>query len=715
MYIKSIRLTNFQSYYGSDNKLVFEEGLNIVVGSINKGKSKLFDAFYWVLFNEIFITGADWINTNNLPVKSSFINDKAKYLANNGDILEVGVEIVLCHNDNDEVTEFRISRSVTATRLNVLFNWYDAQAWEVSNPRVEITYQKNHNTKIIDTFDDFEEKVHELFPKEIRNYVWFQGEALDKLIDFSNKSTFEQAIKYISYYPRYEKLSEIVKQTVSIIDKEKNKKIKNAATDKQAYEEDFNQLTLRKSELQKLDNELQEWKIKEEKALLMKQEVNSKMLDLKEFPPLQADLHKYQSELDAVVAKIDSAVDKQKDQFQKVWILNGIDQLVKDSKKVMHHYEEEKHTDEKYALPADVPAKVFLQKMLSEGKCLVCGSDASPGTDTYEHICNRIELQAQHFQKMQDNNNLDASVQQLLTFPDEVLDSISDVESQMVLLEEEMDKHLEKRGKIEHQLNDVKSQIDFLMHKHNITLADAVDESEQHWNRMSAISDNLSEVKARIAKIEQSKIDKKYAIDGLQAKIDSISLKNDVHIPEKVQSDLAAYMQSIVSNVKERAKSNLVGSIESKANEYYSSITKHNRAVDGKISIDPLTYKITRTEDDIYVASNPNMGNFTLMKMCIINAMLSLNEQFTGTRYPFIADAPTSNLDADTTIAYIKSLSGSFGQSIIITKDIEKARLHEIKNDSSVRTIHLLETHSDDPSASKYKQHEAFTKVKRAK
>lgn len=60
MHVKSIRLSNFQSYFGDDNSLEFAEGLNVVVGSINKGKSKLFDAFYWVLFGEIFITGNSW-------------------------------------------------------------------------------------------------------------------------------------------------------------------------------------------------------------------------------------------------------------------------------------------------------------------------------------------------------------------------------------------------------------------------------------------------------------------------------------------------------------------------------------------------------------------------------------------------------------------------------------------------------------------------------
>ena len=44
MLIKSIKLKNFQCYFGDEHEINFTTGLNIITGSIASGKSKLFDA-----------------------------------------------------------------------------------------------------------------------------------------------------------------------------------------------------------------------------------------------------------------------------------------------------------------------------------------------------------------------------------------------------------------------------------------------------------------------------------------------------------------------------------------------------------------------------------------------------------------------------------------------------------------------------------------------
>jgi len=48
MKIHSISLTNFLCYYGSNNIITFEDGLNLILGANGYGKTKLYDAFQWV-------------------------------------------------------------------------------------------------------------------------------------------------------------------------------------------------------------------------------------------------------------------------------------------------------------------------------------------------------------------------------------------------------------------------------------------------------------------------------------------------------------------------------------------------------------------------------------------------------------------------------------------------------------------------------------------
>ena len=72
MIIKNITIENFQSYYESQT-MEFSKGLNLIIGNGGKGKSKLFNAFYWVLFGKIYITGIGWCTTDNLPQSGKFL------------------------------------------------------------------------------------------------------------------------------------------------------------------------------------------------------------------------------------------------------------------------------------------------------------------------------------------------------------------------------------------------------------------------------------------------------------------------------------------------------------------------------------------------------------------------------------------------------------------------------------------------------------------
>ena len=88
MIIKNITIENFQSYYKSQT-MNFSNGLNLVIGNGGKGKSKLFNAFYWILFGKIYITGIGWCRTDNLPQSAKFtmkrhefINKRALFKAN---------------------------------------------------------------------------------------------------------------------------------------------------------------------------------------------------------------------------------------------------------------------------------------------------------------------------------------------------------------------------------------------------------------------------------------------------------------------------------------------------------------------------------------------------------------------------------------------------------------------------------------------------------
>ena len=119
MIIKNITIENFQSYYESQT-MEFSNGLNLIIGNGGKGKSKLFNAFYWVLFGKIYITGIGWCTTDNLPQSAKFamqryefINKRALFNAQINDKITASVQIEI---EDDKGIDYIIERSVRALR-----------------------------------------------------------------------------------------------------------------------------------------------------------------------------------------------------------------------------------------------------------------------------------------------------------------------------------------------------------------------------------------------------------------------------------------------------------------------------------------------------------------------------------------------------------------------------------------------------------------------
>ena len=185
MLINNLTIHNFQSYY-DNTSIDFSKGLNLIIGNGGKGKSKLFNAFYWVLFGDIYITDLGWCATNGLPYsakmtmqKHEFINKKALYDCQVGSSVVCQVTLEL---EDDKHNFYTIERTVKATRQDAS-NWEKAPAWEVTPCMLKVTFDTPTGTRIVND-EMAEDKIRELFPTGIRGYIWFQGESLDSLINF---------------------------------------------------------------------------------------------------------------------------------------------------------------------------------------------------------------------------------------------------------------------------------------------------------------------------------------------------------------------------------------------------------------------------------------------------------------------------------------------------------------------------------------------------
>ena len=167
------------------------------------------------MFGKIYITGIGWCTTDNLPQSAKFamqryefINKRALFNAQINDKIRASVQIEI---EDDKDNDYIIERSVSALRLEGE-EWDSNDAWQVGGNMLKVSFDSATGTKVLNDLLA-EDKINELFPDGIRNYIWFQGESLESLINFRNKETLKAAVKHISYFPYYEKLSEIISKS----------------------------------------------------------------------------------------------------------------------------------------------------------------------------------------------------------------------------------------------------------------------------------------------------------------------------------------------------------------------------------------------------------------------------------------------------------------------------------------------------------------------
>ena len=180
-----------------------------------------------------------------------------------------------------------------------------------------------------------------------------------------------------------------------------------------------------------------------------------------------------------------------------------------------------------------------------------------------------------------------------------------------------------------------------------------------------------------------------------------------------IEEEISKYTEYLVKQISELEKSEydkLIDQIESSANISFEDITSVNKTIDGNIKIDRNTFRVLNVDDSGRELKNYNTGHYTLMKMCIINAIISLTNDYKNTAYPFITDAPTSNLDEKATFAYLESISETFDQSIVITKDISEDEIESIKNQNYIKGLFQLKI-KNDTGNDKMNRTEAYSTI----
>ena len=133
--INKIELQNWFNFKGDfeDNRIDFKDGLNIFTGDNNAGKTKLHNAFRWILKNEVII------NKSNEAVKESISNNNLRKVVNHSTFretaldaqVEIGVRLTFTKKrKNDGPRPWTEEDMLTLTRLLAKFPGGTSNRWD---------------------------------------------------------------------------------------------------------------------------------------------------------------------------------------------------------------------------------------------------------------------------------------------------------------------------------------------------------------------------------------------------------------------------------------------------------------------------------------------------------------------------------------------------------------------------------------------------------
>jgi len=664
MIIQKIEIKNFRSYY-RDNSFELINGFNLIIGSNGDGKTTFYEALEWLFRTD---------GTNKMDLKYISKKRSDELLAGGAD--DVRVSMTYEHKGKKK-------------RLEKMFHFEKTSDRNIRTTNYTFTLsQDNGIERTVVDGDSFNKDL----PFEMYKFVMFKGEenlnvmensnSLKQLVDnFGEVKDFDAYFNFMKYATenadrarqraqssdrkneaKIRQLNRIIEDETGIlsdIDREIKNKEKESANFEgllKNIEQSKEASKLLASVNKRIDNLS---KNRSETAGRIKENYTISLLDdmwiLLGFAPIAEEY----------AAKI-SHFGKNRRKLEKDYYVNvGVDKAIKKVQKT-----------DFVPLPVHIPGQKFMQEMLDDEVCKICGRPAPKHSDAWNFMLHRLE----EFKESLDvNENDDIEPLYQNNYIDELQKRDTTLNDNLVKISrlyQQIKDVIEFNNRLHSDVRRIDLNLDdeFEKKKRILAQTDGLSE-EQLMNNFENISnwiDQKSNADNRIKTLNSKREQHSENLENAREELSKLSEGT----PAAIYARTALILQHIsdaFKTAKETNKAKLLCTIENEANCFLERLNTNDfkgviRIIE-KSNGQCETFLENNDEARIF---NPNTALKTTYLMSILFAISKLSSEKDKTELPMLFDAPTSSFTEAKENEFLGVISSLNKQVIIVTKSFLK-------------------------------------------
>ncbi len=680
MIIKEIRIKNFRSYYGDNNRFEFSDGLTLILGDNGDGKTTFFEALEWLFKTEL--------DRGNKELEN--VSEMRKSKLEIGEQDEVSVFMSFEHDGLKSVEKsFTFERtgetSYRAGKVSYI-------GYEDSNSGRE---QVSGKLLINRCYDSFIQRFS-MFKGESKLDVFDDKTALKSLVDkFSDIKAFDELVESASSFESKAN-SAYLKEMKS--DEKVSKEAKSLELKIQRVSNDISQ---KKNDIKEKQSSLELYSSRL-KELEQNQETSERYKEIE-------DRRKTQQEKKNRLNSQIGMVDYNHALLDKFWILAPYPKILQEFKQKCSAYSKEKRRLEREfdreqaeaigklkavkeiqgtlingstELPWYLPDQETMEEMIHDHVCKVCGRPAPEGSDAYEFMVHKLEDYKRHVEAKLKKELAEKEIENKTLFKNNHIESLhslsislsGNAESHISNIAMEINERQELVASLREELKNVEGKLQDIMDEKSRLLIQAgnVSESvlEKDFNDIKGLFDQQRRAEVRLADMNNELSLLQNQLKGLQSDFDALNPSSG---QVKVLRDVHKALEEIskaFANAKEANLRRFLSDLSEKANEYLDILSADD--FHGVIRLAQTADESTEIKlfsSNKVEITKPSGSQKTEMYISVLFAISDFTKEKRDEDYPLIFDAATSSFGDSKEEEFYNVIDRLDKQCIIVTKD----------------------------------------------